>query len=212
MKVIKSQFITVEGIEGAGKSTQLACMRQYLEAAGQRVVLTREPGGTLLGEEIRSLVLNHRQDSMTADSELLLMFAARAEHLGKVILPALAKGYWVLCDRFTDATYAYQGGGREIPWDRIAMLENWVQGELRPDCTLLFDLSVESGLGRAGRRGLADRFEKEDLVFFERVRRAYLALAERDCARFRVVDADRSITLVRADVEHILETLLGSDK
>jgi dTMP kinase len=204
----KGRFITVEGIEGVGKSTQLAFMREYLEAAGQQVVLTREPGGTSLGEEIRALVLGQRRERMVADAELLLMFAARAEHIHKIILPALHKGFWVLCDRFTDATYAYQGGGRAVPWDRIAVLENWVQGTLRPDLTLLFDLPVEKGLARAGRRGQTDRFESEDIAFFERVRRAYLELVKADPERYQVIDANRPIALVRVELEHTLQAWL----
>jgi dTMP kinase len=145
---------------------------------------------------------------MVADTELLLMFAARAEHIHKIILPALHKGFWVLCDRFTDATYAYQGGGRAVPWDRIAVLENWVQGALRPDLTLLFDLPVEKGLARAGRRSQADRFESEDIAFFERVRRAYLELVKADPKRYQVIDASRPIALVRVELERILQVWL----
>ena len=203
-----SQFITVEGIEGAGKSTQLGFIRAVLETAGQRVLLTREPGGTALGEEIRSLLLEQRQDGMSADAELLLLFAARAEHLQQVIRPALETGSWVVCDRFTDATYAYQGGGRGIAWERVAVLENWVQGGLRPNLTLLFDLPAEAGLARAGRRGLMDRFESEELAFFQRVRRAYLELAARHPGRYRLIDASRAITAVRAEVEALLHTFL----
>lgn len=159
------QFITVEGGEGAGKTTQLAFMREYLEQTGRRVVLTREPGGTPLGEEIRALLLGHRHDGMALATETLLMFAARAEHLERVIRPALAAGHWVLCDRFTDATYAYQGGGRGLPPERIAILEDWAQGALRPDLTLVFDVPVAVGLERAGRRSAADRFEREETAF-----------------------------------------------
>jgi dTMP kinase len=201
---MSGRFITVEGGEGAGKSTQLAFMREYLERAGQPVMLTREPGGTELGEEIRALLLGHRHDGMALSAETLLMFAARAEHLEQVIRPSLAAGCWVLCDRFTDATYAYQGGGRGLPAARIAMLEDWVQDSLRPDLTLLFDLPVEVGLARAGRRGAADRFEREDWAFFARVRAAYLARASREPDRYRVVDADRPVEVVRAEVETLL--------
>ena len=203
-----SQFITVEGIEGAGKSTQLGFIRAVLETAGQRVLLTREPGGTALGEEIRSLLLEQREDGMSADAELLLLFAARAEHLQQVIRPALETGSWVVCDRFTDATYAYQGGGRGIAWERVAVLENWVQGSLRPDLTLLFDLPAEAGLARAGRRGLMDRFESEELAFFQRVRHAYLELAARHPGRYRLIDASRTISTVRAEVEALLHAFL----
>lgn len=198
------RFITVEGGEGAGKTTQLAFIREYLERAGYQVVLTREPGGTALGEEIRSLLLGHRHDGMAPATETLLMFAARAEHLKRVIRPALAAGRWVLCDRFTDATYAYQGGGRGLPPERIAVLEDWVQGELRPDLTLLFDLPVAAGLQRAGRRGAADRFEREKADFFERVRAAYLERAWRDPDRHRIVNAARPVETVRTEVESIL--------
>lgn len=197
-------FITVEGGEGAGKTTQLAFMRAYLEQVGCRVTLTREPGGTPLGEEIRALLLGHRHDGMALTTETLLMFAARAEHLERVIRPALAAGHWVLCDRFTDATYAYQGGGRGLPAQRIAILEDWAQGTLRPDLTLVFDLPVEMGLERVGRRGAADRFEREEKAFFERIRAVYLDRARRHPDRYRIVNADRPVEAVRAEVETIL--------
>lgn len=198
------RFITVEGGEGAGKTTQLAFMRDYLEQHGLTVVVTREPGGTLLSEAIRHLLLSHRHDGMTLDAETLLMFAARAEHLEKVIRPTLAAGSWVLCDRFTDATYAYQGGGRGVARERIAMLESWVQGELRPDGTLLFDLPVAVGLARAGKRSAADRFEREDREFFERVRTTYLERAAQHPDRYRIIDAQRPVEAVRAEVENLL--------
>ncbi|HHW76947.1 MAG TPA: dTMP kinase [Xanthomonadaceae bacterium] len=202
------KLITVEGGEGAGKTTQLAFMRDYLERAGHRVVLTREPGGTALGEEIRALLLGHRHDGMAPATETLLIFAARAEHLERIIRPALAAGHWVLCDRFTDATYAYQGGGRGLPPERIAVLENWVQSDLRPDLTLLFDLPVAVGLARAGRRGAADRFEREEWAFFERVRAAYRERAGRNPDRYRIVAADRPVAAVRAEVETLLAAWL----
>ncbi len=194
-------FITVEGVDGAGKTTQIAAMRDWLEASGRRVIATREPGGTTLGEELRAVLLSRRDDGMTPDAELLLMFAARAEHLARVIRPALDAGHWVVCDRFTDATYAYQGAGRGEPEARIAALEQWVQGELRPDLTLVFDLPVDVGLRRAGRRGEATRFEREARAFFERVRDGYLSRAQVDPARYRIVDANRDIETVRAEVE-----------
>ncbi len=203
-----SKFITVEGIEGAGKTTQLAFIRDYLETAGKRVLLTREPGGAALSEEIRALLLQQRQEGMSVDAELLLLFAARAEHLHQVIRPALESGIWVLCDRFTEASYAYQGGGRGVAGERIAVLENWVQGNLRPDLTLLFDLPAEQGLARAGRRGLLDRFEREELDFFQRVRNAYLEQAARHPNRYRIVDASRSVAAVRTEVEAIVQALL----
>jgi dTMP kinase len=201
---VSGQFITVEGGEGAGKTTQLAFMREVLERAGCRVTLTREPGGTALGEAIRSLLLGHRHDGMALATETLLMFAARAEHLQRVIRPALAAGHWVLCDRFTDATYAYQGGGRGLPLERIAILEHWVQGDFRPDWTLVFDIPVAVGLERVGRRGAADRFEREEKAFFERIRAAYLDRARQDPDRCRIVDADRPVAVVRAEVEAVL--------
>ena len=182
-------FITVEGSEGAGKSTNMAFVEDYLRKAGRDVVVTREPGGTPLAEHIREILLGHSYDGMASDCELLLMFAARAEHLDKVIRPALAAGKIVLCDRFTDATYAYQGGGRGIPMDRIAILEQWVQGALRPDLTLFLDLPVADGMKRAGQRSAPDRFEAQQLEFFDRVRDAYLTLARQHPQRYRVIDA-----------------------
>lgn len=198
------RFITVEGGEGAGKTTQIRFMRDFLEQRGLPVALTREPGGTGLGEEIRALLLGHRNDGMALATETLLMFAARAEHLQRVIRPALAAGHWVLCDRFTDATYAYQGGGRGLPPTQIAILENWVQGDLRPDLTLLLDVPVEIGLQRANRRGAADRFEREDRAFFERVRTAYLQRARQYPDRYRIVDAHYPLEHVRTGIEQTL--------
>jgi len=197
-------FITIEGSEGAGKTTQLTFMRDFLERAGYPVTLTREPGGTLLGEELRALLLGHRDDGMALKTETLLMFAARAEHLERVIRPALAAGHWVLCDRFTDATYAYQGGGRGLPMAQIAVLEDWVQGDLRPDLTLLLDLPVAVGRARAGKRSPADRFERETVEFFERVRVAYRDRAQQHPDRYRIVDAAPPIAIVRAQVEKLL--------
>ena len=207
---MSGRFVTVDGGEGAGKSTQMESIREYLERRGYRVVMTREPGGTSLGEEIRALLLGHREWGMTLAAETLLMFAARAEHLERVIRPALATGCWVLCDRFTDATYAYQGGGRGLPLERIAVLEEWVQGTLRPDLTLLLDLPVATGLARAGRRSMADRFEREDVDFFERVRAMYLERAAHEPDRCRVVDASQSVKAVRAEVETMLAEWLES--
>jgi dTMP kinase len=202
------KFITLEGIEGAGKTTQLHFIRQLLEARGQPVVTTREPGGTALGEEIRELLLDHRHTGMTADSELLLMFAARAEHLVRHIKPALESGAWVLCDRFTDATYAYQGGGRGVAWERIAALETWVQGPLRPDLTLILDLPVEAGLRRAGSRSEPDRFERETKAFFEAVRAAYLRIARQEPERVQIIDAAPAPARVSARVEQLLQRFL----
>ncbi|MDX1253032.1 MAG: dTMP kinase [Gammaproteobacteria bacterium] len=207
---MQGRFIVIEGIEGVGKSTNLEFIRQELEAEGKRVVVTREPGGTPLGEEIRSLVLSHREDGMASDTELLLMFAARAEHLAKVIVPALAAGRWVLSDRFTDATYAYQGGGRGIPRQRIAEMEAWVQGRLRPDLTLLLDVPVAVGLQRAGRRSAPDRFEAEQTAFFERVRRTYLDLARLHPQRYRVIDASQPLEDVQQSIKEVLTVFLAS--
>jgi len=203
------RFITVEGGEGAGKSTNIEWLRSRLEAAGKSVVVTREPGGTALGEEIRALLLGHRSDGMAVDSELLLMFAARAEHIARVIHPALDRGDWVVCDRFTDATYAYQGGGRGIEASRIARLEAFVQGTLRPDCTLLLDLPVAEGLLRAGRRSDPDRFEAESLAFFERVRSCYLERARALPERYRVIDAGLPLAAVRNQIDRVIDELLG---
>jgi dTMP kinase len=202
------KFITVEGGEGAGKSTNLSFIQQLLEAAGKEVVFTREPGGTPLGEEIRELLLGHKHDGMSDDTELLLMFAARAEHLARKIKPALASGSWVLCDRFTDATYAYQGGGRGIAHDHIAVLEQWVQGELRPDLTLLLDLPVETGLERAGKRSAPDRFESQASQFFNAVRQGYLDIAAAEPERVKLIDASQSLEEVQAQIEAVITEFL----
>jgi dTMP kinase len=202
------KFITLEGIEGVGKSTNLAHIRGLLEAAGSEVVMTREPGGTLLGEAIRGLLLDPRYTGMSPDCELQLMFAARAEHLARVILPALKQGQWVLCDRFTDATYAYQGGGRGIDVEKIARLEQWVQGDFRPDLTVLLDVPVAVGLARAGKRGALDRFEREQIDFFERVRQAYLDQAARHDGRYRVIDANQPLADVQQQLDAVLRPFL----
>jgi dTMP kinase len=202
--MMPGKFITVEGIEGVGKSTNIAHIRGLIEAAGIDVVITREPGGTPLGETIRGLLLDPRYTGMSPDCELQLMFAARAEHLAKVILPALAQGHWVLCDRFTDATYAYQGGGRGIAAGKIARLEQWVQGDFRPDLTVLLDVPVAIGLARAGNRGSLDRFEQEQISFFERVRQAYLDLATRHDGRYRVIDASQPLASVQQQLDEVL--------
>ena len=200
----KGLFITLEGGEGAGKSTQVAYVEDCLKKAGKTVRVTREPGGTELSEAIRELLLDHRQTSMDADTELLLMFAARAQHIAELIRPALDAGEWVLCDRFTDATYAYQGGGRGIDANRIASLEDWVQGELRPDLTLLLDLPIDVGMSRAGERGELDRFEREQQDFFDRVRQTYLKMADQHPGRYRIVDASQDIQQVQAQIDAIL--------
>ncbi|MDN5515647.1 MAG: dTMP kinase [Pseudomonas sp.] len=201
-------FITLEGPEGAGKSTNREYLAERLREQGVDVLLTREPGGTPLAERIRELLLDPSDEPMAADAELLLVFAARAQHLQQVIRPALAKGSVVLCDRFTDATYAYQGGGRGLSVERIAQLEQFVQGELRPDLTLIFDLPIEIGLARAAARGRLDRFEQEGRGFFEAVRQAYLQRAEQAPQRYRVLDAGKTLAQVQADIDALLPSLL----
>jgi len=201
-------FITIEGGEGGGKSTNMAFIQQYLESANQSVVVTREPGGTALGEKIRDILLDPDHKGMDASAELLLMFAARAQHIEKIIRPALAQGQWVLCDRFTDATFAYQGGGRGIDMQRIAALENWVQGDLRPDITLLFDLPVNVGMERAGKRAKLDRFEREKREFFERIRACYLSMAVAEPKRYSVLNAEKSLTEVQNELRIILDKVL----
>ena len=203
------KFITIEGIEGAGKSTCMSVAAAEIAGRGLHLVQTREPGGTDLGEALRELLLGHRDEGMAVDTELLLMFAARAEHLQRRIQPALHAGHWVLCDRFTDATYAYQGAGRGVPRERIAALENWVQGDLRPDLTVVMDLPVTLGMARAGKRSAPDRFEREALEFFERIRAGYLEIAAADPQRVRVIDASRSLPEVAADIAATINGFIG---
>ena len=202
------RFVTVEGIEGVGKSTQIARISQALSERGIEHVVTREPGGTALAERIRALVLEAGTEVPTATAELLLMFAARSQHLERLIEPNLKAGRWVLCDRFTDATYAYQGGGRGLSAEAIGQLESLVQGSRRPDLTVLLDAPVAVGLARAGKRnqtGGSDRFEDERAEFFERVRRAYLARAAAFPARIKVVDAAVAAEQVSARILELLE-------
>ena len=203
---MKGRFITVEGIEGVGKTTNIDFILQYLRGMGKDVVVTREPGGTPLGEAIRGLLLDPQYTGMSPDCELQLMFAARAEHLARVILPAMTAGQWVLCDRFTDATWAYQGGGRGLDTGKIARLEELVQGDFRPDLTLLLDVPATLGLERAGKRGKLDRFEQETVEFFERVRQAYLDMARTQAERYRLIDASQPLEVVQQN----LKTILGS--
>ncbi|HTN32279.1 MAG TPA: dTMP kinase [Pseudomonas sp.] len=201
-------FITLEGPEGAGKTTNREFLAERLRAAGCDTLLTREPGGTPLAERIRELLLAPSAEPMASDTELLLMFAARAQHLDQVIRPALAAGKMVLCDRFTDATYAYQGGGRGLSEARIAVLEDFVQGALRPDLTLVFDLPVEVGLARAAARGRLDRFEQEGRAFFEAVRQTYLRRAALNPERYRIIDAGQPLAGVQQQLERLLPELL----
>ena len=196
------RFITFEGMDGAGKSTQIAHAADWLRMRGESVLLTREPGGTPLGESLRALLLH---EAMHADTEALLMFAARREHLAQVIEPALARGEWVLCDRYTDASFAYQGGGRGIDAARLGVLEQWVQRGLQPGLTLLFDLPCEVAAQRlAASGGDPDRFEREQADFFNRVRAAYLERATAEAVRIRVIDASASPDLVSIQLEEIL--------
>ena len=205
---MKGKFITVEGTEGVGKSTNMAFIEEWLKNAGKELVITREPGGTELGEKLRNLLLDAKETSMCDDTELLLMFAARAQHLQEVIIPALDAGKWVLCDRFTDATYAYQGGGRGIAMSRIGLLEQWVQGDLRPDMTLILDLPVDVGLERAGKRSEPDRFELEKHDFFNKVRDTYLSRANEHPERYKIIDASPAIPEVQQAIRTVLETMV----
>lgn len=200
-------FVTLEGPEGAGKTTNRQFLADHLQQAGHQVVLTREPGGTELAEKIRELLLAPHDEPMAVDTELLLMFAARAQHLQQLIKPALAQGKIVLCDRFTDATYAYQGGGRGIDPQRIAVLEYFVQGPLRPDLTILFDLPVEAGMARAKQRGTLDRFERERHEFFDAVRENYLQRAQAEPERFRLVNAGVPLEQVQQQLVPLLQEI-----
>ena len=201
-----SKFITLEGIEGVGKTSNLQFIQSLLEQQGHECVVTREPGGTALGESLRGLLLNHADDAMSADAELLMMFAARAEHLNKVICPALAENKVVLCDRFTEATYAYQGGGRQLDVEKIAQLEQWVQGDLRPDLTVILDAPVAVGRERAGKRSAPDRIEKEKDDFFQRVREAYISLAEQHPNRMCLIDASLTLAQVQSQISDVLKS------
>jgi len=203
----KGCFITVEGIEGVGKTTNLEFIQQYLETQGVELIRTREPGGTPLAETIRELLLTPREESVAELTELLLMFAARAQHIDQRIRPALERGAWVLCDRFTDATYAYQGGGRGLDQSRIAQLESLVQGELKPDLTILLDLPAREGMARARARSAPDRFESEAEAFFERVRHCYLQRAAAEPRRFAVINAAPPLEQVQADIRQVLAGL-----
>ncbi len=198
------KFITLEGIEGVGKTSNLNFIQGLLEASGRDCVVTREPGGTSLGEALRGLLLSHSDDNMSADAELLMMFAARAEHLAKVICPALAENRTVLCDRFTEATYAYQGGGRLLDVKKISDLETWVQGDLRPDLTIILDAPVEIGRARAGKRSAPDRIEKEKDDFFQRVREAYIELANNHPDRICLIDASKTLPEVQQQIREKL--------
>lgn len=208
MSQARGMFITVEGGEGVGKSTNLAFIAEQIRASRRELVTTREPGGTAIAESIRRLFLEQSAEPMAEMTELLLVFAARAQHLELVIKPALDSGKWVLCDRFTDATYAYQGGGRGLSTEIISKLEQLVQRELRPDVTFLLDAPVEIGAARVAERGVSDRLESEQQVFFQRVRDCYLQRARAEPQRFRVIDAALSLVQVQAQLQTTLLPLL----
>ncbi len=199
-----AKFITLEGMDGAGKSTHIPTIIAALQARGHEVVSTREPGGTLLGERLRELLLH---ENMHAETETLLMFAARREHIATVIAPALARGAYVLSDRFTDATFAYQSGAKGVSAAKVELLEQWVQGDLQPDLTLLFDVPVEISLQRLAAARSPDKFEREDAAFFTRIRHAYLQRAQQNPARFRIIDGSKSLDKVKSTVEEIISTL-----
>ncbi len=205
----RGKFITVEGIEGVGKSTNIDFLSSLIEAKGLSVVSTREPGGTPIAERIRALLLEHGEETMTDIAELLLFFAARSLHIHNAIKPALQSGQWVVCDRFTDASRAYQGSGRGFKQDTINTLADWVQEGLQPDLTILLDAPAEIGMDRAGRRGTADRLEIEKTEFYARVREGYLALAESEPERFAIIDASQTLDDVQAAIKKKLVRLLN---
>ena len=201
-------FLTLEGAEGVGKSTNIGFITQYLEKRGIEYVLTREPGGTQLAERIRDLLLAVHEEPMSGLTELLLVFAARAQHLDKIIEPALATGKWVVCDRFTDATFAYQGAGRGLSMETIDQLQSMVQGDLRPDLTIILDLDPEIGMQRASNRGELDRFEREQQSFFRHVRQGYLDIAQAEPDRCTVIDASKALEDVKRNLLTVIEQRL----
>jgi len=202
------RFITLEGIEGVGKTSNIAYIQCLLKDKNIPVLLTREPGGTALAENIRQLLLDKDQESIAEQTELLMMFAARAQHIKHVIYPTLEQGIWVICDRFTDATYAYQGGGRNMALSAIQWLENFVQADLRPDLTLLLDAPVQLGMQRVVQRGKMDRFESEKVAFFEKVRQAYLTIAKQQPERVKIIDATQSLENVQSQISNILSPFI----
>jgi len=207
MNVLKNKgyFITVEGTEGVGKSTNMAFVKQWLENKGVETIHTREPGGTPFAEEVRELLLSKREESVNSKTELLLMFAARCQHVYQKIQPALEQGTWVLCDRFTDASYAYQGAGRGLGFDKLKELEEWSLEGFKPDLTLMLDLPVLTGLERAQKRGPTDRFEEEKVEFFNSVRNGYLNIAQNEPDRMKIIDAQGSIEQVQQQIAQTLE-------
>jgi len=205
----RGKFISIEGIEGVGKSTNIDALVEHIEAAGHKVLTTREPGGTPFAEDIRDILMNRSDEPVPEIAELLLMFAARSFNVNNVILPALEAGTWVVCDRFTDSSRAYQGGGRGLPMETIDQIADWVHGDTWPDLTILLDAPVEIGMERAGTRSAPDRIEQERHDFFERVRECYLQIALREPERFVVIDTTRSIDEVRADIAMLAEQILS---
>ena len=206
---MNGKFISIEGIEGAGKSTQLAFIERYLKQQGKNIVVTREPGGTALGEQVRELLLAPRDEGMAVDTELLLMFAARAEHIDQVIKPAIQRGDWVISDRFVDATFAYQGGGRGIAAERIEQISAWTLNGLQTDITFLFDLTVELGQQRViSRNGIVDRFEQEKTAFFQKIRDCYLQRSQQEPNRIKVIDASKTINEIELQLTAALDRLL----
>jgi dTMP kinase len=206
--ITRGCFITLEGIEGVGKSTQLKFIQRYLKQAKKPMVVTREPGGTPVAEAIRHLVLKQHEEQITPEAELLMLFAGRAQHIAHVVRPALDAGKWVICDRFTDATYAYQGAGRKMSLEQIATLEKWVQKDLQPDCIFLLDAPVKTAMKRVKRRGKADRIEAEQADFFERIRAAYLARAKQFPKRYKVIDASAPLLKVQRQIKLVLDSLI----
>ena len=208
---MRGRFITIEGTEGVSKTTNIEYIKQWLDDQAISYVSTREPGGTPLAEEVRQLLLANREEKVCSKAELLMMFAGRAQHIDQVIEPQLAKGNWVLCDRFTDATYAYQGAGREMGDELIKSLETMVQGAMRPDLTLVLDVPVELGLERAGKRSEPDRFEREKTDFFNRVRQAYLSMATNNPQRYKIIDASQNLEHVQLQIQATLTSFLQKD-
>jgi len=206
---MRGRFITLEGGEGSGKTSNIAYIKSVLDENKISVILTREPGGTPLAEAMRQILLDSKQESITEQAELLMMFAARAQHIEHVIKPALKQGTWVLCDRFTDSTFAYQGEGRGMKREIIQWLEQFVQEGLKPDLTLLLDVPVEIGMQRAAQRGKLDRFESEKIAFFEKVRNAFLTMAEQQPERIKVIDATQQLEQVQASIYPLITQFMA---